>query len=170
MNDIKVEQEKYLAKNFPGMFRDLYGDPRDTCMAFGVATGPGWFEIIKSACEKIAKVIEKHPEQSGFRFAQIKEKFGGLRLYYSGTFPSAGKLEIDEILESAEQEAYKTCEECGAKDDVTTDGPGWILTLCCKCRKDRDSQREQRKNEPLNLKKVDEDFANRMAEVRAVME
>lgn len=39
---------------------------------------------------------------------QIKEKFGGLRIYYNGQDPY-----IDGLISMAEAWAYRTCEECG---------------------------------------------------------
>jgi hypothetical protein len=116
--------EKKLMEEFPTFFKDMYGDPKVTCMAWGCAHGDGWWGIVYKACKKIAKL-----DKGTFYFEQIKEKFGGLRLYYSG-----GNEEIFHIIDAAEKESYKTCEHCGTKKDVTTEG-SWILTLCKKCRK-----------------------------------
>lgn len=54
---------------------------------------------------------------------QVKEKFGGLRFYYSG-----GDDYIRGVVSMAEEMSYRTCEECGAPG--TTDKGGWIRTLC----------------------------------------
>jgi hypothetical protein len=54
---------------------------------------------------------------------QVKEKFGGLRFYYSG-----GDSYIDGVTAMAESMSYVTCEECG-KPGTQTSG-GWIQTLC----------------------------------------
>ena len=57
------------------------------------------------------------------QFAQIKEKFGGLRFYYNG-----GDEVIDNMVDSAEMTADKTCEMCGKPGEKR--GGGWIKTLC----------------------------------------
>ncbi|MDO8604024.1 MAG: hypothetical protein Q7K40_01260 [bacterium] len=55
---------------------------------------------------------------------QVKEKFGGLRLYHSGGSDESTKKEI-EIMERSE----KMCELCG-KPTETRDIRGWLWTLC----------------------------------------
>ncbi len=54
---------------------------------------------------------------------QVKEKFGGLRFYYSG-----GDDYIRGVVDMAEYMSYDTCEECGAPGKPTKGG--WIRTLC----------------------------------------
>lgn len=116
--------EKQLIDEFPKFFKDMYGDPMKTCMAWGCAHGDGWFKLLRSTCKKIAKL----DEEGTFCFAQIKEKFGGLRLYYDG-----GNEKIAKVVQKAEDESYNICEHCGTKTGVTSEG-SWILTLCNKCR------------------------------------
>lgn len=54
---------------------------------------------------------------------QVKEKFGGLRFYYSG-----GDDYIRGVVDMAEEMSYVTCEECGAPGKQRSGG--WIRTLC----------------------------------------
>lgn len=125
---MKKELEKKLVDEFPGFFKDIYGDPMKTCMAFGCEVGDGWFDLIYETCRRIAPLDKSNK----FYFLQIKEKFGGLRLYCAG-----GNEEIYKITGNAEDESYKICEDCGTRDDVTSEG-GWIVTLCGKCRNKKD--------------------------------
>jgi hypothetical protein len=90
--------------------------------------GEGWRPLLTKLVEDIIKIA---PETE---ITQIKEKFGTLRFYCAGD----GGDEIYKLIERAEQESAKTCEHCGTKDSVTTEG-GWLLTLCNKCRKERNS-------------------------------
>lgn len=55
--------------------------------------------------------------------SQVKEKFGGLRFYYSG-----GDNQIFGMTRIAESMSYRTCEECGAPGK--SNNHGWITTLC----------------------------------------
>jgi hypothetical protein len=120
--------EKLLINKYPKFFRDMYGDMTKTCMHWGCDVGAGWFGIIDRTCKKIKKIVKSNP-QFDFYFLQVKEKFGGLRLYSTG-----GNLEIGKLIQQAEDESYKTCEECGTKKDVLSEG-SWIRTLCSSCRK-----------------------------------
>lgn len=56
---------------------------------------------------------------------QVKEKFGGLRFYYTG-----GDDEVSGMVRMAESWAAVTCETCG--DRGTLRHGGWIRTLCDK--------------------------------------
>lgn len=68
---------------------------------------------------------------------QVKEKFGTLRFYIGD---SDGSLDL--IIRAAERMSSFVCEECGCSglEDVQTSGPGWIKTLCKKCRAARAAQ------------------------------
>ena len=55
--------------------------------------------------------------------SQVKEKFGGLRFYYSG-----GDDVIDGMVQLAEALSYVTCEDCGGLG--TRNNTGYIRTTC----------------------------------------
>jgi len=54
---------------------------------------------------------------------QVKEKFGGLRFYYSG-----GDQYIEGMVNLAENLAERTCDVCGAPGKLREGG--WIVTRC----------------------------------------
>lgn len=62
---------------------------------------------------------------------QVKEKFGGLRFYYSG-----GDDYIRGVVDMAENMSYKICEDCGSPGK-TRNMSGWIKTLCTKHHQER---------------------------------
>lgn len=94
-------------------------------MSYGIEAADGWYDLIHALCEKIMALDP--PE--GFKADQVKEKFGGLRFYYSH-----GTKEIGKLVGEAEAESYKTCETCGSKENVTCEGrPHWVRSLCPKC-------------------------------------
>ena len=110
---------------WPKWFVGLTQSPYESCLAFGFECGDGWFDLLWNLCED----IEKLNPPDDFEVHQIKEKFAGLR-FYTG----AGTEEIFNRIDQAEAESYKTCETCGSKDNVTSEGR-WITTLCKECRK-----------------------------------
>lgn len=69
-----------------------------------------------SKLRRLFPFIKQYP-----RFMQIKEKYGGLRLY--------GASSLESLLEDL---SYHICEECGSMEEVGQT-QGWIKTLCKKC-------------------------------------
>lgn len=131
---MKPELSQKLFEEYPNQFKNLKY----------IECGDGWYEIISTACWKIKKhednkrwrkeYLEKNeperlddePEYFSVKFDQIKEKYGGLRLYYSG-----GDDYVDGVLSMAEAMSYKICEVCGNKRQPNENG--WISTLCESC-------------------------------------
>jgi hypothetical protein len=122
---------KQMEARFPKMFAEPYG---------GFAVGPGWWPIIESLCSQIQHHIDWKNKQlevvAQVTVNQIKEKFGGLRFYYSG-----GDDAIDGMVRMAESWAAHSCEECGAAGKSR--GGGWIRTLCDT----HEAERQQRMKE-----------------------
>jgi len=118
------EREAQIVEKYPEFFPDIHGDPMKTCLAWGLAIGDGWADMFEKLC---ADIKAADPPEN-FQFLQVKEKFGGLRAYYS-----TGNEAIHKLVSDAENESYKICESCGTRDNVTVEG-GWITTLCGNCR------------------------------------
>lgn len=129
MAAVKKELDDALCRDFPNTFRDRNGSARDTCMCWGFECGDGWEPIIRQAAEKIEPILHKYFEgyqDASMTSAQVKEKFGGLRWYWTSAVD-----EIYDIVREAESKSFETCEECG-KPGQTRPG-GWIQTLCDDC-------------------------------------
>lgn len=102
--------------------------------------GPGWTCIINYFYKEAAlSPLRIHIDQ-------IKEKFGGLRLYWSASTVELGsteqedkEFEVDEkdyysftkLVDALEEASYKICEDCGNSGKMRP--YGWIKTLCDKC-------------------------------------
>lgn len=92
------------------------------------AVGDGWTPIL---AELHLKLLAKEPE---YRVAQVKEKFGALRVYLTQYRP-----DLEDLIEEAGEKSEKICERCG--------GPGslrqliWIKTLCQDCLDIRQAER-----------------------------
>ena len=95
---------------------------------FGVECGDGWANIIKEALSLIAN--EAIREQLNTQIHQIKEKFGGLRIYLSSETDY-----MSGVIRMAEAMAFITCEICGKPGEMTSRG-GWMKTLCKDCYND----------------------------------
>lgn len=144
----KQKKWKDLYDKYPDMFVNKHKSPMESCMSFGIECDLGWYDILSSLCWLIQqhennisshiKYLEKNnpeklkEEQEYFsvRFDQIKEKFGGLRVYFSG-----GDEYVEGLVDMAESFSYKICEFCGERGNPNKEG--WIITLCESCRHNR---------------------------------
>jgi hypothetical protein len=139
------ELQNKLFEKYPDLFSNKDKDIMTSCMAWGIECGNGWFDILSSLCwmikqheenkrgwkkylqdnepERLNEVTEYFP----VKFDQIKEKFGGLRIYFSG-----GDEYVEGLIAMAESFSYKLCEVCG--DRGSPNDGGWISTLCDNCR------------------------------------
>jgi hypothetical protein len=123
---MKKELTEKLRTKYPTVYKNLYGDARYTCMAWGISVREGWYDII----DELSAVLEKHKLVA----AQVKEKFGGLR-FYLDEYPKddADYKEVRDAISKAERKAYKTCEYCGPPGKPTKGG--WVKVLCEECLK-----------------------------------
>lgn len=95
--------------------------------------GGGWDELIDKCVDRMLKA------DPTVTFLQIKEKFGGLRVYYSHSGNAANLL--DDYIADAEDEADRTCMTCGSTDMVSKQYQGWVRTICDHCEKQREAGR-----------------------------
>lgn len=83
-----------------------------------LSCGPGWHDLVVALNELLDVDAD-----ADFRFTQVKEKFGQLRVYWRGADPSG---RIDQLVEAAEEISASMCETCGADAKMRqTRGPGF---------------------------------------------
>ena len=126
---------KQMEERFPKMFAEPYG---------GFCCGEGWWPILTNLCANIQHHLDWKNKNSEVvpqvTVNQIKEKFGGLRFYYSG-----GDDEISGMVRMAEVWAGNSCEECGAPGESRQGG--WIKTLCDHHEAERQQRRKEYENQ-----------------------
>jgi hypothetical protein len=120
---MKDELEHQLVTKYPQLFKGVDKPPTESLMCFGCECGDGWFELIYNACACIANHLKYRPECPPVEFVQIKEKFGGLRLYYNG-----GDDYVEGVCSMAEAMSYKICEVTGDSGQLCSTGH-WLRTL-----------------------------------------
>ncbi len=91
--------------------------------------GKGWWPMIEKVASAIDSFNATNPGNP-IEVSQIKQKFGGLRIYHYNAPEDIRRL-IDETVE----EAWHICEHCGSTDGVTTNTESYRVTLCPECRK-----------------------------------
>lgn len=129
---MKKELDDALCRDFPNLYRDRYGSPKETCMVWGFP-GDGWEQLIRRASEKLEALILKLPKDKRhlLKAAQVKEKFGSLRYYMS-----VSNEEINTIIREAIDESIMTCETCGAQGKIV--GEPWRYATCKNCVAEED--------------------------------
>lgn len=136
------EENKKLCERFP--FLAWYGDP--LYMGYSEEGEPDygftWEDELESGWRKamcpqiwedLKAILEKADYVDKFRFTQIKEKFGELRMYYCGV-PEEIADEIDAWEDKYVKLSNEVCIRCGEKkaEYMTL---GWITFVCKDCAK-----------------------------------
>ena len=83
--------------------------------------------------DELKAILEKANYVDKFRFAQIKEKYGTLRLYHNG-IPESIYDEIEAWESKYEDLSEQVCINCGKSAKYMT--PGWISFFCEDCIKE----------------------------------
>ena len=139
------ELQNTIFEKYPQLFSNTSKSCMESCMCWGIECNDGWYELLSSVCWRIFQHEQNISERIAVRnkygtlndqsdldyvpvkFDQIKEKFGGLRIYFSG-----GDDYVEGIVGMAEEMSYKICEVCG--NSGKPNKGGWITTLCNNCR------------------------------------
>ena len=109
---------------YPTLF-NYEGSERESVHKYGLEAPTGWFDLLHEALG----VLSKNPNA---QLWQVKEKFGGLRIYGTG-FNDADH----EAISTAEKRASRTCTSCGNPSDGTESINGWMYTLCKAHKKEK---------------------------------
>lgn len=95
----------------------------------------GWRDAFGiQMCEEIRQALIEDDYLENWRIVQMKEKYGELRLYDSGTRKNS---RVPEIIEKYTVISRRTCIVCGKPATKMT--VGWISPYCDKCCPDRNA-------------------------------
>lgn len=126
------DEDDHLLREVARILRDwpqVYG--RTPCHSALAARGfecrPGWYPLIERLTAQLAEVIAED-RLDRFYVTQVKEKFGGLRVYVQN-----GNARCQALIEEATREAAQTCEGCGRRPVKIRTHGGWLITCCDDC-------------------------------------
>jgi hypothetical protein len=151
------ELETKLVKRYPEVFKDAGGDPARTCMAWGLAVGDGWYDIIDTLCGQFVGRLRRAQERLEYLQQNVgKDAYGGVidqanieeqaakvadelalvpvaaqvKEKFGGLrFYTDGQTpEQSAMISFAEALSERTCEECGAPGMLYP--IGWVRALC----------------------------------------
>ncbi len=99
--------------------------------------GPGWGTILEQLHEELMVIYP------AYQVAQVKEKFGTLRVYLN-TYPREIWQELSDVITKYEKMTAVTCEGCGEPGRLCRPNGSWVLTLCERCEEHRKKDRSWR--------------------------
>lgn len=103
-------------------------------LTFGVECGRGWNGLLDDAIRDILAI------QPDVVASQIKEKFGGLRIYLDNVHDEA----VYDVVDRYEILSKRVCQECGEPGKLIKGG--WLVTLCPKHAQEEEECRKSRLN------------------------
>ena len=105
-----------LIKTFPALVNEkFYFEIED-----------GWYQIVFDLFTKIQKHCDYTKQK--VTIVQVKEKFAGLRVYYSHEGGEEDNVIFDLVMEALNK-SYSTCEQTGGVGSLYHRGV-WVKTLC----------------------------------------
>lgn len=128
------EKNKMLIEHFPylqprNVWTDKICDDYDYSYVRGLSELPeGWNRLFLLYCKNIKPYLVENGYLDKFRFSQIKEKYGTMRLYNFGIPKFAAFLEY-----VYERLSGYVCCICGK--EATVESQGWICPWCDDCSK-----------------------------------
>lgn len=96
--------------------------------------GPGWESLLRETHDRLVQI---YPE---YEVGQLKEKFGGLRIYLEFVSTEEIMNQLHSVIYEAEEKSFKICEMCSksGKPQAPPGRPnGWIQTVCDECQEKR---------------------------------
>jgi hypothetical protein len=110
------------------VYPDLFQPPADFP---GAAQGSpecdeGWRDLLDRLCVRIRAAVQA--DGGPFKFSQIKEKYGTLRVYWDGALAPDTDAAVEEAIALAESRSAVTCEVCGEEGRLYEGA--WLTTRC----------------------------------------
>ena len=131
---MKDKRFKELYETYPKLFPEK----------FQIECNTGWLELIKLVCQHFQIRLDDEDVEK-IQFAQIKEKFGLLRIYFNVSITNKKDdrifWDLHNFISTIEAVSSIVCEDCGKiknkNFEVKTRVPRtwWKRTLCDKCNK-----------------------------------
>lgn len=130
------KKNKYLCERYPFLIpRSMWYDkitwniPYDYTLKEAFPSG-WWKSFGIQLCEDMREELLKHNYLKDFRITDIKEKYGGLRIYFGGV---PMECEISSIIDDYSALSENICLECGKPDIPMLEFGYWLQPICKDC-------------------------------------
>lgn len=119
---MNIELANSLHEKYKGIIaEDMYFECND-----------GWYQLIDNLFHILTSHAVNAQLDDNFKVVTVKEKFGGLRVYYTASFSSGiynGDDFVSGAIAMAERISYNICDMCGAPGEVRVKS-SWLKTRC----------------------------------------
>lgn len=127
MREDKLQERK--AKLLEELKNKPKVEPKWPYELFDIECGNGWKHLYEPIIDAVAEYnMAQDNEDDRIEIHQVKEKFGGLRVYLSKYTDELRKMIID-----AEKKSHNTCEICGKHISKPIVENYWIYAECEEC-------------------------------------
>lgn len=132
--NLTIEQNKLLIRKFPfllprNVWTDKLSEDYDYTYIKGIGEVPeGWERLFLLYCKNMRKELIKYNYLDDFRFTQIKEKYGSMRLYNNGIPKDSNCDNLEYIYDHL---STYVCEYCGNPAKYIS--KGWVTQFCKEC-------------------------------------
>jgi hypothetical protein len=93
----------------------------------------GWEHLVEEFIEEIDEAAKQFKDGSVY-VTDIKEKFGGMRIYVEYDLPDQEILEFEKIVSKYEHLSLKTCTVCSSEEKQMHKRRGyWDIVICEEC-------------------------------------
>lgn len=158
---MKEEHQQFLFETYPSLYSEAHFHISQSCRCWKITAGDGWYEILRKASHEITEIIErKNLDPSLYCFTQIKQKFGELRIYMTGS-----DEDIQQVIYRAMEASMTRCEDRGKPGQMYREG--WMRTSCQRCQRvwrrrtkrvdPPDETDEPEPDSPIELDEADDD-------------
>ena len=100
---MRKELDEALVAKYPQIFKNRFGDPRETLMCFGFECGDGWYNIIDVLCGLMTSEYRQAKDRYEFAKECLEER--------NGKFPWGGDKEVTAKEVEEKKTAMKWAEE-----------------------------------------------------------
>ena len=112
---------------------------RVLCKTFYPETCKGWDHLVEDCIEELNTAASAY-KNNAITVTNIKEKFGGMRIYVDYDLPDEQIVEIERIVSKYEHLSLKTCTICSSEENQMHPRRGyWDMVICENCYKDHNN-------------------------------
>lgn len=128
---------------------------------FQFECGQGWIGILSELCNGLCAEL---PIGSNLPITQIKEKFGGLRVYRQADtkMPDALQWRVYRLIALAEARSFHVCEHCGRPGRLWN-RQGFFVTACDRHADANGKDHHGRPAKPVDIQPLYERFEDERA-------
>ena len=121
---MKKELQEALFAKYPKLFRQRHLPATESCLAFGIECGDGWYSLIDEFSQEL---VDKYDGM--LEYAQVKPKFGILTIHIDKLDGTISHSDYLHTYSKYQTRSASTCEVCG-NYAIRKSVNGWIHTLC----------------------------------------